>query len=836
MIGKSLMESTKTIGLRTCVVATIVLVAWAMRVLDLDTLPPGMDRDLAANGVYTLYMLHEGLRPLFYRIGAAEPLIVYLQSLSVATLGVGVFSLRIVTAILGWLTITALYATVRVAGFDWRLAATAALGLAISVEHTHLSRLGLRAIFIPLVELMLLFFFWRGIQRRDKRDFIVAGIVLGIGFYTYVSAPFLLVLLLALLAHIFLFNRARSMPAAQGIIIAAVVSVVVAAPFLAFELLYPGAAFFRASQVTLFQHPDYDRVGLIGVLAVKLLSQAKMFGLQWEGQYNPLSQPLLDPLWFVAFLIGILVTLRQIRRIEYAWGLIAIGVMLLPDLIGGNELFPQELRVIGVIPPTFFVCAVGLTETSDWIGRRSLRLHPFVLPIFVLVLLASAAYSMNLYLIHWPAVAAASDDANFGRAEVQEGKWIARSAQPVLVPLNEYARQPVRYLAGAQFPGIRSALDATGTFRSGLLAGSALVMLPIDPARVRFEGRVYADDPTAYVLLRDGAAYVLPPLREPLSASLQSRTPEQTIPYPFGSVARVYAVALPDLRFAAPPATTPLRFGPNVVLAGYALDAQRARPGDMLTFTLWWRTAKRLPDDEMIFVHLLDVNQDVAANADVIPGLGAYSTFLWKPDEVIATHHQLQVPARLRPGRYSIEIGMYNIVDGNRLEVLDPQGKAIDSRLVLGKVKIAPRQAPAYNPTHIQRVDFDGQLLLNGYDLAPTDDPTHMRVSLYWQANAEMPIDYTVFVHVLNATGAIVAQVDHQPQSGNYPTSIWDNGESVRDDFDLLLPADTPSGAYTLEIGWYELETGRRLPVLGANQAAAKDSVVLETPLEVGRR
>ena len=68
-----------------------------------------------------------------------------------------------------------------------------------------------------------------------------------------------------------------------------------------------------------------------------------------------------------------------------------------------------------------------------------------------------------------------------------------------------------------------------------------------------------------------------------------------------------------------------------------------------------------------------------------------------------------------------------------------------------------------------------------------------------------MERDYTLFAHVVDANGAIVAQSDHQPQDRRYPTSIWDVNEQVRDEFTLEIPASVPNGKYQVKIGWYKI-------------------------------
>ena len=54
------------------------------------------------------------------------------------------------------------------------------------------------------------------------------------------------------------------------------------------------------------------------------------------------------------------------------------------------------------------------------------------------------------------------------------------------------------------------------------------------------------------------------------------------------------------------------------------------------------------------------------------------------------------------------------------------------------------------------------------------------------------------------------------PQGGGYPTIWWLPGEIVADTYTLELPPGAPGDiVYRLIVGWYDPETGVRLPVLG---------------------
>ena len=60
-------------------------------------------------------------------------------------------------------------------------------------------------------------------------------------------------------------------------------------------------------------------------------------------------------------------------------------------------------------------------------------------------------------------------------------------------------------------------------------------------------------------------------------------------------------------------------------------------------------------------------------------------------------------------------------------------------------------------------------------------------------------------MHILDENGVLVAQLDRLP--GGYPTSDWQPGELIRDQYAIPIPGTLPSGRYTLETGFYYLPT-----------------------------
>lgn len=103
---------------------------------------------------------------------------------------------------------------------------------------------------------------------------------------------------------------------------------------------------------------------------------------------------------------------------------------------------------------------------------------------------------------------------------------------------------------------------------------------------------------------------------------------------------------------------------------------------------------------------------------------------------------------------------------------------------------------------------------LEGADERELSPGQPLQVNLYWRALAPMQADYTLFLHLYDASGGRVAQRDLPLRHEDYPTSRWRPGELVVDRADMPLPA-LPPGEYSLLLGLYDAATGAPLPAEG---------------------
>ena len=171
----------------------ILLLAAVLRGLALGDIPNGLYRDEAFVG-YDAYSMAETWRdqygeimPLFARADGFhnESLYRFATTIPVAIWGLDEFTTRLSAAIVGVLTVWALFALVRI-WFDRNLAYMAAFFCAISPWHIQFSRVAVSAILLPLFFCLALWLFGKGLERA--RYLLPTALAFAATLYTYSSA------------------------------------------------------------------------------------------------------------------------------------------------------------------------------------------------------------------------------------------------------------------------------------------------------------------------------------------------------------------------------------------------------------------------------------------------------------------------------------------------------------------------------------------------------------------------------------------------------------------------------------------------------------------------
>ncbi|HET7377407.1 MAG TPA: glycosyltransferase family 39 protein, partial [Anaerolineae bacterium] len=327
-----------------------------------------------------------GDHPLYFAANnGREPFFIYLVTLSVGLFGRTVLALRLPAALIGTLTIPATYWLGREL-FTRRIGLLAAAIMTVTLWPVHLSHIGLRAVSLPLFSALWIALGLRAYRSNRRRDWIIAGVVYGASFYTYLASrftPFALILF-----SIGLLISRRSHRVWPNVIFFAAAAAVVVTPLAITAVNQWDVVMGRPGDISIF-NSNINHGDLIGTAANSTLKAMGMFF--WQGdsipRHNVPDRPVFDPILSIAFVIGLMGLIAALlphsargqknffsafsamNKLASIFVLVWMAVMLLPTILAEDS--PHFLRAVGVLPIAMLIPAIGLDLVGQWITRRA---------------------------------------------------------------------------------------------------------------------------------------------------------------------------------------------------------------------------------------------------------------------------------------------------------------------------------------------------------------------------------------------------------------------------------------------------------------------------------
>jgi hypothetical protein len=262
-----------------------------------------------------------------------------------------------------------------------------------------------------------------------------------------------------------------------------------------------------------------------------------------------------------------------------------------------------------------------------------------------------------------------------------------------------------------------------------------------------------------------------------------------------------------------PDITANVQVGPGLQLLGWDPGNLEGLPGDRVGGDLYWQAQHDDPEAGQVVVQLV-TDAGVVLFEATSPLAGGNARFV-DLDANQAVRHPIWVglPPDLEPGVYTLRLGRRR-ADGTWLQV--KRGRLdLGPTYDLATIRVVGRQVNLIPPEVDQprEVMFSDTILLVGYELERSGD--QLTITAHWQALASMDTRYKVFVHLTGAgsPGDIQSQLDQYPR---LPATAWLPGEFLSDEFSLPLPSADERTCFDLLLGFYEEQTGVRLPVTDA--------------------
>jgi 4-amino-4-deoxy-L-arabinose transferase-like glycosyltransferase len=290
-----------------------------LRVVHIRQMPPGIFVDETNAALDGLRIL-EGRPDSLFGTGWFETPngFVYLQTLFFRLLGTTFLAIKLQSLLPGIFTVLALYFLAREL-FGVRTALFSAAFLAFNRWHFNMSRWGWNELYPPLIMVLTLLFILRGVRRRHWGDWLLAGLLLGLGMYTYLAIRLVVIVIFLYLGLRLLLERNFLRRYWQGLLLFFVIYVLTFAP-LGFTYLKNPFTFLNRTEQVSIQHDIEAAGGALQPLWESVRRHVRMFHV--EGDRNPRhnlpGQPMLDPITGAFFLLGLAWALWRWRDHRHA--------------------------------------------------------------------------------------------------------------------------------------------------------------------------------------------------------------------------------------------------------------------------------------------------------------------------------------------------------------------------------------------------------------------------------------------------------------------------------------------------------------------------------------
>lgn len=644
----------------------ILLAAAALRLAALSQAPPGFTHDEADHGLDAWGVVN-GIRPIYFTVGyGREPLFDYSTALLMSFLGPTYLAGRLTAVFYSLVMVAGSYAWARRA-FDRRLALLTAAGLAVSFWGVMTGRQALRSVTMLAFFLLAAACYWQGLRHpRQRRWHWLAGLFLGITFYTYLPARLTWLLFPGLLLFWAICQRQTLRRHWRSTLWMLLLAGAIGFPL--FFYLQTSAAEVRLSQLS--GPLQAAAAGNVAPLWRNVLGSLRLFTISGDTlwRYNIPGKPWLDPVMGILFYMGLLLALWRTGRwlwrrpadgsaqaASLLFALAWLGVGMLPAFITGPEA--STTRAIAMQPVLYLFPALALVSVYDWLNRRwrGRRLARNAGILLALLLFAAVgAQTVRDYFLIW---------ANHPAVRVQYESTLVAAMNY----LNAHGRGAVA-VSTATPDRFHSPSTALMTLRNDAVDlrwfnGAGSLLLPqADRATLIFSG---------FAPLHPALSRYFAPAAPPVVLPLRPTDEDRPL--------TIYAVNPPAWQAQWQRQFHPLHadLEDAVTLLGYDLQTPTVVAGQPVQLAAWWQAQQ--PREGLVFFTHLTSDGPPLAQADRLDAPGYY----WRSGDQFIQLHTIPLPPSLPPGTYTLIIGAYSCLtppcdQPPRLSILTPDGAVAD--------------------------------------------------------------------------------------------------------------------------------------------------------------
>lgn len=355
----------------------LVLLALFFRTYRIDTMPSGLAEDEAPNILDAIKVLEGQVKTPFASgdnwstSSAYHYMVAFLMKMGFD----GFYALKAVSITGGVVAVLMLYLLARTC-FHRTVAALAAFFLAVSSWQTIHSRLGYNVALEPGLELITMWFFYRGMRSGRKLDLVLSGIFMGISMIHIRPVSLTPAILAFLVFHRLVlgwrhFRRAQFVSMALPFVLA----VLVFLPRAIYVRQNPYTAISRAREVSLLDstHWSEQKQQPVKIAVTNLKDTLLMFN--YRAGFNRLwnvapFEPAFDLVMATFLILGCGYCLSRWRDPACFLLLATVVVMVIPPTLTlPLDDRPTTRQAVGLVPAVYIFAAIAIQRTWQGLVR-----------------------------------------------------------------------------------------------------------------------------------------------------------------------------------------------------------------------------------------------------------------------------------------------------------------------------------------------------------------------------------------------------------------------------------------------------------------------------------
>lgn len=618
----------------------ITIFAAVLRLWQLDHLPPGLYRDEAYNGLDALDVLAGNWQLYFANNNGREPFNIYLTAVSVGLFGRTVWAVRLGAAVVGTLTTLTVYQLGK-SWFNEQIGFLSAWLWAVTVWPLHLSRIGFRVVTVVPFLALSAWLITVAYKRQRPLWWVIAGLIYGLSYYTYLAIRFTPLVLLVALFYLWWSGGWQ-----KGMWISylwyTLGFLVAISPLLWVGWQQPNLFLGRTGQVSILSQ-DINQGDLWGTLVQHIFKSLGMFF--WAGddiiRHNPPSRPVFDALMAVPFIIGLWWCLRHWRTPAAGGLLIWTAVMLGPTILAEDA--PHFLRAVGILPAILMFPAIGLSQIASWPKLAK----PWRLLVATIIMIGSFGLTIRDYFAVY---GQQSDTAYLFEAAARDLAEQINAESPTTAVYWDEGRY------GTQWPSIEFLVQPE---KRPLPLTNDAVFLPAS-------WYMWPHDSTA---VEQVSTVISSPAVVSATVGSLARGDLEPDPYPF------------FVRYTAEPDSIEkekvVSFAQKYALNNPSFTILEEKQS--IAVDLYWSALTTAADRPAVtvFVHVLDIQTGtLIGQSDTIPAQGYWPTEWWTNNLIVHDQHTIELTIPFDPDSHHVLVGLYPLGQSDaRLSVVNDAGE-----------------------------------------------------------------------------------------------------------------------------------------------------------------